>query len=303
MFWLGWGLAASLLAAEANLLTNSDFETLREPGRPAAWNLSGGATLVADPVHAGRGAVRVRFDDNCNQNVAVRAGEWYVVEGWCRAENPATTETPRVKLHFLDPGGKRLTAGGGFIENVTAQAYKPFAIAFTAPPQTAQVTISLIGEYNGSDWFLFDDVTVRSKPIQDRPAWADLPDLHQQTVVVPDRADIRSSALYRVPFIAHLPIDGDLSTAAWTHRSQDIKRRLQTVEFDLRLHRPSPVSWVLIHGLNPLRPIRQGELRVGESRRPLPATETMVRSLRWPRTTTDRAQLTLNDVAVDSAEV
>lgn len=307
-WWVAVGCAVALAPGRAqdNLLLNPGFETLAAPGRAAEWSFSGGGKAVQDAklAHSGEVCVRVRFEDHAAQTIAVTAGEWYLITGFCRAEKADTKEVPRVKLWFHDADGKQITQGGGFIYGVDAAHWQPFEISFTSPPGTAQVRVAMIGQFQGEDWFYFDDVGIKHIPVKDRPAIGDVPPLQGKTVVVADRADVVSYALYRVPSGWFSPIDGVLSSAGWTGRSPRITERPPTCDFDLSLGRPTPVSWALIHALNPLRPVGQASLTIGPRQVELTDDGAFVHSVRIPRAErTDQVRLRIHGADRRTAEV
>lgn len=244
--------AATTFAQDtANLLQNGGFEIL-DAGKPASWRLAGRGAVVQDPAraHTGEAYARVRFDDRASQRVACDPYTRYRVTGWCRAENPQTGELPRIKVYFIDASGKEIMVGGGTLPHQTDQ-WQHFTVPLRSPAGTALVSIDLIGAFGGSDWFHFDDISLTRDDSQEAAEWGATPDLNGRTVMVVDRADVRSFALYRIPPDSVSPIDGLLTTAAWTGRAAEIRRRPPVCDLDVTFGRPARVSWALIHCLSP----------------------------------------------------
>ena len=269
MRWLlTWcGVCAALAAPVAaqpqpNLLANSGFEEIGADGKPLQWSFLGKGELVTDgkPAHGGKHYARVRFEDCAIQTVAIEPNTYYFIEGFVRAEDPSSTEVPRVKVYFQTAADKTSLISGGFITKPSYRDWQPFRITLRSPADGVKVAVRLIGQFNGSDWFHFDDVTMRAVPLREWPAAATLPDLNGQTVVVADLEDVWSFALYRVAPRAQAPIDGLLTTAAWSARAQEITVRPPTCDFDLRFGRPVSASWVLIHAISPDEPLGQAAL-------------------------------------------
>jgi hypothetical protein len=284
--------AAPLLAqAQPNLLANSGFEDLGADGKLAAWSFAGQGELVtaATGAHGGRHYVRVRFEDCAIQTVPVEPNAYYFVEGFVRSEKPETDEVPRLKVYFANATGKTSLISGGFITRDSYRDWQPFRVTLRAPQDGVSVAVRLIGEYNGSDWFHFDEVTMRKVPLREWPAAAELPALNGQTVVVPDLADVWSFALYRVPPQAQAPLDGLLSTQAWTNRAQEIVSRPPNCDFDIRFGKPVTASWLLVHAVSPDERLGRAAVftlpadRHDEGRKLLdvPASDRVIHALRF----------------------
>lgn len=286
-----------------NLLANPGFEALGSEGQLAAWTFQGKGELVADSkrAHGGAHYVRVRFDDCALQTVPVEPNTYYFVEGFIRAEKADTDEVPRIKVYFSTAAGKTSLIGGGFITKASYRDWQPFRVTLRAPQDATQVAVRLIGEFNGDDWFHFDDVTMRQVPLREWPAASELPDVNGHTVVVADREDVWSFALYRVPPAAQAPIDGLLTTSAWTARAQEIASRPPTCDFDLRFGKPVSASWVLIHAVSPderlgraaLFALPQDRHDEGAKLLDVPASEKVIHSLRFPDQSLDGLRLRL----------
>ena len=257
-------LNASSLAQdnEPNLLENPGFEELAADGKPLAWTIVGKGAVIADEnrAHSGKAFARVRFDDRAYQALDCEPGSYYVIEGWVRAENPETRELPRVKVYFLRPEGGRAFVTGGTMHKPGIGKWERFSIPVRSPVSAARISVALIGAYEGKDWFHFDDVALRRTPTRDWPDLADTPDLNNKTLVVPDLADVHSFALYRIPPSSLTPIDGLLSTGAWTGRDTNIRHRPPTCDFDARFGRPVEFNWVLIHALSPTQALGEARL-------------------------------------------
>ncbi len=299
--------------APPNLLANSDFEQLNAEGKSVAWTFAGQGSLVADErlAHSGKHLARVRFEDRASQKLDCEPGAYYVIEGWVRAENAATKELPRVKVYFLNAEGGRALVTGGTMEKPGINNWEHFSIPVRSPETAARISVDLIGAYGGQDWFLFDDVTMVRLPIRDWPEPADTPDLNGKTVVVPDLADVHSFALYRIPPNSLTPIDGLLSTWAWTGRSRHIRRRPPTCDFDVRFGRPREVNWVLVHALSPTRPLGEAQLFAlppssdapGKPLAVFPASQALVHSVRFSASRVPGLRLRLPHADERTAEV
>ena len=269
MRWLlTWCGVCAVLAApvaaqpQPNLLANSGFEEIGPDGKPLQWSLLGKGELVTDEklAHGGKHYARVRFEDCAIQTVPIEPNTYYFVEGFVRGEKPDTDEVPRIKVYFQNAAGKSSLIAGGYITKPSYRDWQPFRITLRSPQDGASVAVRLIGQFNGYDWFHFDEVTMRKVPMREWPAAADLPDVNGQTVVVPDLEDVWSFAMYRVPPAAQAPIDGLLTTQAWTARAQEVLSRPPTCDFDIRFRRPVNTSWVLIHAISPDERLGQAAL-------------------------------------------
>ncbi|MBU0611697.1 MAG: hypothetical protein KKI08_27720, partial [Armatimonadetes bacterium] len=288
---------------QPNLLANSGFEELAPDGKAASWTPYGGCTLVQDAklAHGGTRYMRVRFEDSASQTVPVEPNSYYFVEGFVRGENPATDEVPRIKVYFQDANDKTVLISGGFITKPSYRDWQPFRVTLRSPQDGVKVAVRLIGEFNGSDWFHFDDVTMRLVPLREWPDPKVLPKLHGQTVVVPDLADVWSFALYRVAPAAQSPIDGRLTTSAWTARAQEIVARPPTCDFDVRFEQPVSASWVLVHAISPDERLGQAALFTlppdrhdeGQKLLDVPATDDVVHSLQFKAQTLGGVRLRL----------
>ncbi|MBI2300301.1 MAG: hypothetical protein HYU66_15375 [Armatimonadetes bacterium] len=292
---LAFLLPAMALAAD-NLLVNGGFE------EPAAWTTARDGGMVTGAARGGQRYARVRFEDRLSQRAPVREGRWYAVRGFCRAEQ-ATREQPRVKLYFLAADGAQVSAGGGTIDAVGPDRWTPFEITFLVPPGAGLLSVDLIGAFGGSDWFWFDDVALVVLATRSEPALTAVPDLDGKTVVVGDRADVHSFALYRVPPESYSPIDGLLATRAWTGRSDRLRHRPPVCDFDIDLAAPTRLSWVLIHALNPGRPLGAARLNIGPVGIAIPPRPAFVHSLRLAPITAERVRLRVEGAARRTAEV
>lgn len=271
--------ACLLLALAPPELADPGFE-----GDAGAWRFGGqgGVRREAAAAHGGEAFARVRFDDRAAQAFAARAGNWYAVAGFCRAET-ATAEVPRIKTYYLDAAGRRISTGGEELPGVTADRWQPFTVTFAAPPGTATVSIDLIGQFGGAAWFWFDDLSLTVIGATDWPDPAALPELQHRTVLVPDRADVHSYALYRLPPNSRAPIDGVVGTAAWTRRAAEIAAVPPEVDFTIDLARPAQLHWVLLHASSPTRPFRRGAITIGGQTVPLTAVGPGVVSCLLPQ--------------------
>ena len=274
---------------QPNLIANSGFEEVGADGKTLTWGFLGGGELVRDAAaaHAGQHYARVRFEDCAVQTVPVEPNTYYFVEGFVRAEDPASTEVPRVKVYFQTAADKASLISGGFITKPSYRQWQPFRITLRSPADGVKVAVRLIGQFNGTDWFHFDDVTVRKVPMREWPQAAELPNVNGQTVIVSDLEDVWSFALYRVPPGAQAPIDGLLATQAWTARAQEIVARPPNCDFDLRFGQPVSIAWVLIHAISPDERLGKAALFTlpadrhdeGQKLLDLPATESVIHSL------------------------
>ncbi len=289
--------------AQPNLFANAGFEELGPDGKAASWTPYGGCALVQDAklAHGGARYVRVRFEDSASQTVAVEPNSYYFVEGFVRGENPATDEVPRIKVYYQDANDKTTLVSGGFITKASYRDWQPFRVTLRSPQDGVKVAVRLIGEFNGSDWFHFDDVAMRLVPLREWPDPKVLPSLNGQTVVVPDLADVWSFALYRVAPAAQSPIDGQLSTSAWTARAQEIVARPPTCDFDVRFEPPVNASWVLVHAVSPDERLGQAALFTlppdrhdeGQKLLDLPASDDVIHSLQFKAQTLGGMRLRL----------
>ncbi|MFQ5809612.1 MAG: hypothetical protein ACE5JM_08335, partial [Armatimonadota bacterium] len=249
-------------ADDENLLTNAGFEQLGPDGKAVDWVFAGEGSVVLDGgrAHSGKALARVRFDDRATQTLACEPGRYYQVAGWVRAENPETRELPRVKVYFLRADGSRAFVSGGTMEKPGIGKWEHFAIPVRSPYDAETVQVALIGAFGGQDWFLFDDVALMVSETREWSMYADVPDLNGKTVVIPDLADVHSFATYRIPPQSLTPIDGLLSTSAWTGRSQRIQQRPPACDFDVRFREPMEVNWVVVHALSPTRALGRVEV-------------------------------------------
>lgn len=248
-------LTVAIVCAEpaSSLFTNPGFESLDDAGKPVGWSLTGKGEIVtgAAAAHGGQRYARVRFEDCALQTVPCQPSAYYFVEGYVRAERAECTEVPRVKAYFQKADGASALISGGFIEQADYRSWQPFRIVLRAPEDATQMVLRLIGQYNGVEWFYFDDIRVVAVPVREWPTAETLPDLAGKTVTVPWIADVRSFAMYRVAPLSVAPVDGLLSTAAWTGRAREIKSRPPTCDFDLSFASPLAANWLLVHAVSP----------------------------------------------------
>ena len=302
---LGWALAARLSADEANLVVNPGFEVVRE-GKPEGWRGGGKASHSLDAAKArtGKGAVRVRFADRFGQGVPAQPNRYYILTGYVRREDPKGSEIPKVKIYFIDKGGKRR---GGVAKEFgdVAMAYVPFRLSFVPPNGTATIGVSLCGEFHGSEWFWYDDLCLTAKPCRDMPRAEKTPSLHGKTVRVADIADCRSFALLRVPPHSLLPIDGRVGTQCSTRRAKYVRHPPEVCNFDMCLQNRRPVSHLLVHCPSPLFPIRSAQVdtREGETLAQIRNTEETVLPVALRRVETDRLRLAVRTKPEGEAHV
>jgi hypothetical protein len=138
-----------------------------------------------------------------------------------------------------------------------------------------------------------------------------VPDLNGKTVVVPDLTDVHSFAMYRIPPRSLSPIDGMLSTAGWTGRSQRIQQRPPLCDFDVRFREPMELNWVLVHALSPTHPLGPAELHSLPSDRHdegKPITrinepDALVHSARFKPTVAPGIRLRMTDASQRTTEI
>lgn len=305
-----WPLAQ---AKNDNLLSNPGFEELGPDGKAVNWVFSREGSVMSDEklAHRGKTFARVRFDDRASQTLDCRPGSYYLVEGWVRAENPETRDLPRVKVYFLRPDGSRAFVTGGTMEKRGIEKWEHFAIPVRAPHDAETVQVALIGAFGGQDWFLFDDVALSVTETREWSMYADVLDLNGKTVVVPHLADVHSFATYRIPPQSLTPIDGRLSTAAWTGRSQKIQQRPPVCDFDVRFREPTEFNWVLVHALSPTRPLGRVEIhtlppdRHDEGKRitRIPKSDALVHSVRFKPAVASGFRLRMSDADQRTTEI
>lgn len=262
------GLCLTRLAEPAepeNLLVNPSFEQ-GTGDQVEGWTRIGKATHLLDPKHArsGRGAVRVRFSDRYAQRLPAQPGHQYVLTGHVRRIDPKGNDIPKVKIYFLGATAKSAGVVANEFRKVST-TYTPFRYTFVPPPGTAVINLTLCGEFNGSGWFLYDDMGLTAVKSRDMPSWADTPSLHGKTVTVADIADCRSFALMRVPPRSLLPIDGQLGTHCTTRRADYVKRPPSTCNFDLSIEGETAVNHMVVHCSSPEEVIRSATVVSGRN--------------------------------------
>lgn len=160
--WLLMSLPRSAFAPPAsNLLKNGGFEEVTPDGLPVGWTKAGTPSLVgAELAHDGQRAARVRFTDGFWQDFPVKPHTTYVVTGFIRHEKPGV-EPGRLKILFKDAKGTLVGAEACRMFDLSSVAYKPFRFEMTTPNFAAQCSFGLLGRFTGSEWMLYDNVSIR----------------------------------------------------------------------------------------------------------------------------------------------
>jgi len=233
-----------------NQLSNSGFEDL--DGETAkGWTSFGRSEVIDDPdiAHSGRRCAKARFDDGMGRRIASDGGAAYRITGWVRRVQAGGTETPKIKIYFLDANGNRADVQAAEFKEVTADRWHRWETVVQAPFNAKTLNLTLRGFFGGSEWFYYDDLSIERVEAISWPALESTPNLHGLTVTVPDIADVWTEALLRIPPASLVPVDGQLDSSVHT-RGQDIRVRFQ---------RPSQVCWALVHSMRP-------EMNLGEAR-------------------------------------
>lgn len=225
-----------------NLLRSPGFEEL-EGETPAGWSIGGEAQFVTDAetAHSGRRCAKARFEDAVAQEIAIEGGAPFRITGWIRRVTPGGSETPKIKVYFLDAEGERADVQAAPFADVTAQQWTRWETVLQAPFNAQTMNLTLRGLFGGSEWFYYDDLAVQQVEATDWPRAEDTPNLHGMTVTVGDIADVWSDALLRIPPASQSPADGRIDSAALLHGES----------VDVELQRPIQASWALIHTLRP----------------------------------------------------
>ena len=233
-----------------NQLSNPGFEELA--GETAkGWTSFGRSEVIDDPniAHSGRRCGKARFDDGMAQRIATDGGAAYKITGWIRRVQAGGTETPKIKIYFLDADGNRADVQAAEFKEVTADEWHQWETVVQAPFNAKTLNLTLRGFFGGSEWFYYDDLSIERVEAISWPAPESTPNLHGMTVTVPDIADVWTEALLRIPPASLVPVDGQLDSSVHT-RGQDIRVRFQ---------RPARVCWALVHSMRP-------EMNLGEAR-------------------------------------
>ena len=230
---------ASPICAQ-NLLQNPGFEDLDAGGKPVGWIRARDASGVADA--DGNLVARVTFDDRVSQTLEVEGGSSYRITGLVRRELAGGAEVPKIKVYFLDADGGRVDVGATAFEGVTSEEYLEWQAIFRVPDSASQLSVGLCGQFQGSEWFLYDDIMAEEVEAPDWPEWEKTPDLHGATVEVVDIADVWTDALLRIPPDSLVPVDGVLSSGIGL-RGRDVR---------IELAKPTHVNYLLIHAMKPL---------------------------------------------------
>lgn len=233
-----------------NLLRSPGFEDV-EAKTAKGWTSFGRSEVVDDPsiAHSGRRCAKARFDDGMAQRFATEGGAAYRITGWIRRVQTGGTETPKIKVYFLDADGNRADVQAAEFQKVTAEEWQRWETVVQAPSNAKTLNLTLRGFFGGSEWFYYDDLSIERVEAISWPAPDATPNLHGLTVTVPDIADVWTEALLRIPPASLVPVDGQLDSSV-TVRGQDIRVRLQ---------RPTRVCWALVHSMRP-------EMNLGKAR-------------------------------------
>ena len=264
-----------------NLLCNPGFEQL-DVGAARDWRVGGKAGVATDGgvAHSGQRCVKARFDDGVSQQVRIKGGAAYRISGWIRRVEPGGSETPKIKVYFLDAKGGRADVQATAFRDVPADRWLRWETVMQAPFNAGTLNLTLRGLFGGSEWFYYDDLTIERIEAPTWPGLDSTPNLHGQTVVVPDIADVWTDALLRIPPASLVPVDGKLDSSVLT-RGEDIRVLLQ---------RPTRVNWALVHTMRPQMNLGAARLVAidGQQQRLLAesaASKALVTSLRFqPRT-------------------
>ena len=298
-------VACTATAWSQNVLQSPGFEEL-DGGTPKGWTFGGGSEVIEDPgiAHSGRRSAKARFDDAASQRLAIEGGGAYRITGWIRRVEPSGTETPKIKVYFLDADGGRADVQAAELEDVTADAWTRWQTVVQAPVHATTLNLTLRGFFGGSEWFYYDDLAVERIEALSWPAREATPSFDGLTVTVPDVADVWTDALLRIPPASLVPVDGQLDSSVLT-RGEDVR---------VQLERPRSVSWALVHSMRPAMSLGEARLfaveapTVGDGARRLLAEskpkQELVTSLRFEPTAVsefvlevpDGAQVHLNEI-------
>lgn len=260
----------ALLPARAdNVLRNGGFEE-----GLVGWQHAREGRVVEgrEAAHSGEHAARLRFDDSFWQAFPCAPTTWYEVSGHVRREKPNGLEVPKLKIGFRTAEDKPLGAMAHQIFDVTTR-YQRFSFGITPPRGTATINLVLVGQFQGSEWFYYDDVEVLSHPLRDMPSWKDTPDLNNKTVVPVPIADVRSFALYLwEPAVS----DGGLATSCTTRRADYVRNPPAMCNFDVTLDSGITPNCVLVHSLAPRDIVRNASLYMTTGGRGFDMSEPLV---------------------------
>jgi len=243
-------LMCTTSAWSQNLLRSPGFEEVE--GKAAeGWTLFGRSEVVDNPsiAHSGRRCAKARFEDGMAQRFATGGGAAYRITGWIRRVQAGGTETPKIKVYFLDADGNRADVQAAEFQEVTADEWQRWETVVQAPSNAKTLNLTLRGFFGGAEWFYYDDLSIERVEAISWPAPDATPNLHGLTVTVPDIADVWTEALLRIPPASLVPVDGQLDSSV-PLRGQDIRVRFQ---------RPARVCWTLVHSMRP-------EMNLGEAR-------------------------------------
>lgn len=153
---------SSLRPTRPNLLRNGGFEEVAADGKPAAWQAIGKASVLGGLSVACQGehAARVRFTDGMAQEFEVKPETRYEVLGFVRHEQPGV-EPARLKILFKDAQGRLVGSEAFRIFELSSVEYRPFRFEMTTPPSAARCNLLILGRFTGSEWMLYDEVSVR----------------------------------------------------------------------------------------------------------------------------------------------
>ena len=291
-------LVAGATSWAQNLLMDPGFEDAAQDAK-AVWTFTAAAEVVAVPeaAHSGQRCLKARFEDGAAQRMPVEGGATYRIGGWIRRVLEGGTETPKIKVYFLDAKGGRADVQAAAFPDVPAGAWHPWQAVFQAPLVANTMNLTLRGFFGGSEWFYYDDLVVERVEAAGWPDAAALPDLHGRTVTVADIADVWTDALLRIPPASLTPVDGLLGTSVLL-RGHDVR---------VRTHQPFRADWALIHSMRPTVALGHARLlaadaaRQGSPARRVLATSTpkheLVTSLRFDATAVREVVLDIPDDA------
>lgn len=229
------------------------------------WQHAREGRVVEDAslAHSGKYAARLRFDDSLWQSIPCTPGSSYEVSGYVRREKAGGIEVPKLKIGFRSAGDKAMGAMAHQVFDVTT-GYRRFSFSITPPHGTATIGISLVGQFQGSEWFDFDDIQVTSHFLRDMPLWENTPDLNHKTVAPIPILDVRSFALYLWEASAS---DGLIASSCSTRRADYVRRPPATCNFDVTLSEGLPPNYLLVHSLSIKDRVRRASLFAATSDR------------------------------------